>query len=112
MFQEALVNSANSWMREQQNALSRQAMDVEMLKGRVAVLEQARPENHDIDVENNVVMRAAPPLALVQAPPVHYAAKLAKYIVDERYEGFLTELSSHNMRKQMQLDGQQQQFRV
>jgi len=56
-------------------------------------------------------MRAAPPLPLVQARPVHYAAELAKYMVDERYESFLTELTSQNMRHQMQLDAQQQQFR-
>jgi len=41
------------------------------LKGRVAALEQARRDNYDIDLENDVVMRAAPPLPLVQAPPVH-----------------------------------------
>jgi len=111
MFQEEMVNSANGWMREQQNALRRQPMSVQMLKGRVAALEQARRENYDIHLENDVVMRAAPPLPLVQAPPVHYAAELAKYMVDERYESFLTELASQNMRQQMQLDAQQQQFR-
>jgi len=31
-------------------------------------------------------------------------------MVDERYESFLTELVSQNMRQQMQLDAQQQQF--
>jgi len=56
-------------------------------------------------------MRAAPPLPLVQGPPVHYAGELAKYMVEERYESFLTELASQNMRQQMQLDAQQQQFR-
>ena len=47
----------------------------------------------------------------MQAPPVHYAAELAKYMVDERYKSFVTELASQNMRQQMQLDAQQQQFR-
>ena len=98
-------------MWEQHNALRRQAMSVQMLKGRVAALEQARRENYDIDLQNDVVMRAAPPLPLVQAPPVHYAAELAKFMVDERYESFLTELALQNMRQQMQLDAQQQQFR-
>ena len=32
-------------------------------------------------------------------------------MVDKRYEAFLTELASQNMRQQMQLDAQQQQFR-
>jgi len=82
-----------------------------MLKGRVSALEQARRDNYDIDLENDVVMRAAPPLPLVQAPLVHYAAELAKYMVDERYESFLTELASQNMQQQMRLDAQQQQFR-
>jgi len=81
------------------------------LKGRVAVLEEAPHDNYDIDLENDVVMRAAPPLPLVQAPTVHYAAELAKYMVDEIYESFLTELASQNMRQQMQLDAKQQQFR-
>jgi len=38
MFEEEMVNSVNAWMREQQNALRRQAMLVQMLKGRVAAL--------------------------------------------------------------------------
>ena len=101
ILQEEIVNSANAWMREQQNALYRQAMSVQMLKGRVAALEQAQHENHDIDLENHVVRRAAPPLPLVQAPPVHYGAELAQYMVDERYESFLTELASQNLRQQM-----------
>jgi len=82
---------------EQQNALCRQAMSVQMLRGRVAALAQARHEKYDIDLENDVVMRAAPPLPLVQAPLVHQASELAKYMVDERYESFLTVLASQNM---------------
>jgi len=111
MFQEEMVKSANEWMRDQQTAFRQQAMSLQMLKGRVAALEQARRDNYDIDLENDVVMRAAPPLPLVQAPPVHYPAELAKYMVDERYESFLTELALQNMRQQMQLDAQQQEFR-
>jgi len=111
MFQEEMVKSANAWMRNQQKAFRQQAMSVQMLKGRVAALEQGRRDNYDIDLENDLVMRAAPPLPLVQAPPVQYAAELAKYIVDERYGSFLTELASQNMQLQMQLDAQQQQFR-
>jgi len=38
MFEEEMVNSANAWMREQQNALRRQARSVQMLNGRVAAL--------------------------------------------------------------------------
>jgi len=111
MFQEEMVKSANEWMWDQQKAFCQQAMSVQMLKGRVAALEQARRDNYDIDLEHAVVMRAAPLLPLVQAPPVHYAAELAKYMVDERYKSFLTELASQNMRQQMQRDAQQQQFR-
>jgi len=84
MFKEEMVKSANEWTRDHQKAFRQQAMSVQMLKGRVAALEQARPDNYDIDLENDVVMRAAPPLPLVQAPPVHYAAELAKYMVDDR----------------------------
>jgi len=84
MFQEEMVKSANKWMQDQLKAFRQQAMSVQMLKGRVAALEQARRDNYDIDLENDLVMRAAPPLPLVQAPPVHYAAELAKYMVDER----------------------------
>jgi len=51
-----------------------------MLKGRVAALEQARRDNYVIDLENDVVVRAAPPLPLVPAPPVHHAALLAHVI--------------------------------
>jgi len=98
-------------MQEQQNALRRQAMSVQMLKGRVAALAQTPPKNTDIDLENDFLMRAALALPLVQAPPVHQAAELTKYMVDERYKSFLTELASQNMRQQMQLDTQQQQFR-
>ena len=52
-------------------------------------------------------MRPAPPLPLVHAPPVHYAAELAKYMADERYESILSELASQNMRQQMEPDAQQ-----
>jgi len=104
MFQEEMVKSVNEWMRDQQKAFRQQAISVQMLKRRVAVLEQARGDNYDIELENDVVMRATPPLLLVQAPSVYDAAELAKSIVDERYESFLTELASHNMRQQMQLD--------
>ena len=92
-----MLNSGNAWMREQQNALRRQAMSVQMLKGTVAALKHAPRKNYDIDLENDVVMRAAPALPLVQAPPVHHAAELTKYMVDERYKSFLTELASRNM---------------
>jgi len=37
-----MVKSANEWMRDQQKAFSQQAMSVQMLKGSVAALEQAR----------------------------------------------------------------------
>jgi len=111
MFQEEMVKSANEWMRDQQKAFHQQAMSVQMLKGRVAAREQARRNNYDIDLENDVVMRAAPPLPLVLAPHVHYAAELAKYMIDERYKCFLNELVSQNMGQQMQVDAQQQQFR-
>ena len=77
MFKEEMVKSANEWMWDQQKAFRQQAMTVQMLKGRVAPLEQARCDNYVIDLENDVVMRAAPPLPLVPAPPVHYAAELA-----------------------------------
>ena len=71
-------------MPDQQKAFGQQAMSVQMLKGRVAAVEEARREHYDIDLANDVVMRAAPPLPLVQAPAVHYAAELAKSMVDER----------------------------
>jgi len=111
MFLEEMVKSGNEWMRDQQKAFRQQAMLVQMLKGTVAAIEQARRDNYDIDLANDVLMRAAPPLPLVQAPPVHYAAELAQYMVDERYQSFLTELASQNIRQQMQIDAQQQQFR-
>jgi len=41
MFQEEMVKSANEWMRDQHKAFRQQAMSVQMLKGRVAALEQA-----------------------------------------------------------------------
>jgi len=107
MFQEEMVNSTNAWMWEQLNTLCWQAMSVQMLRRRVAALAQARHENYDMDLENDVVIRAAPLLPLVQAPPVHQAAELAKCMVDERYESILTVLASQNMRQQMQLDAQQ-----
>ena len=106
MFQDEMVKSANEWMWDQQKAFCQQAMSVQMLNGRVAALEQARCENYKIDLEIDVVMRAAPPLPFVQAPPVHYAAELATYMVDERYESFLTKLASQIMRQQIQLDPQ------
>jgi len=56
-------------------------------------------------------MRAAPLLPLVQVPPIQYATELAEYIVNEKYESFLTELASQNMQQQMRLAAQQQQFR-
>jgi len=75
MFQEEILKSANEWMRDQQKAFRQQAMLVQMLKGRVAALEQARRDNYGIDLENDVVMRGTPPLPLVQVPPVHYSAE-------------------------------------
>jgi len=98
-------------MRDQHKVFCQQAMSVQMLKATVAPLEQSRRDNYYIDLEHDVVMRAAPPRPLVQAPPVHYAAEFAKYMVDERYQSFLTELASQNMPQQMQLDAQQHQFR-
>jgi hypothetical protein len=110
MFQEEMVKSATSWMREQQKAFRRQAMSVDMLRGRVAALERARQEDYDIDLQNDVVMRAAPPLPLVNQPPVHFAAQLATYTVNPEYEAYLTELAAQNMRQQVQLDQQQLLF--
>jgi len=54
MFQEEMVKSANEWMRDQQKAFRQGAISVQMLKGRVAALEQARRDNYDIDLENDV----------------------------------------------------------
>jgi len=99
MFQEEMVKSANEYMRDQQKAFSQPAMSVQMLKGRVAALALARRDNYDIGLENDVIIRAAPALPLVQALPVHYAMELAKYMVDERYESFLTELAWQNMQQ-------------
>ena len=59
---------------------------------------KTRRDNYNIDLENDVAMRATPLLPLVQAPPVQYAVELAKYMVDETYVSFLTELGSQNMR--------------
>jgi hypothetical protein len=86
-------------------------MSVDMLRGRVAALEKARQEDYDIDLQNDVVMRAAPPLPmLVKEPPVHFAAQLATYTVNPEYKAYLTELAAQNMRQQVQLDQQQQLF--
>jgi len=69
-----------------------QAMLVHMLKGGVGALTHARHDKYDIDLKNDVVMRAAPRLPLMQGPSVHYTAELAKYMHDKRYKSFLTEL--------------------
>jgi len=111
VFQEQVVKHANEWIRDQQQAFRQQAMSVQMLKGRIAALEQARRHNYDIDLKNHVVIRAAPPLPLVQAGHVHYAAEFVQHMVDERYKSFLTELASQNMSQQMRIDAPQQQFR-
>jgi len=73
-----MVKSANEWIRDQQKAFRQQAMWVRMLKGRVVALEQARHDNYDIDLENDVVMRAAPPLPLVQAGPCSLRCGIGK----------------------------------
>jgi len=101
---------AQRWVQDQQKAFHQQAMSVQMLKGRVAALEKARGDNYDLYLESDMAMRPAPPRPLVQAPPVHYAAELGMYMGEERYESFLTELASQNMRQQIPLDAQQQQF--
>lgn len=53
-------------MWHQEMAFRQQLMLVHMLQGRVAALKQARPYHFDIDLENNIVMRAVPLLSLVQ----------------------------------------------
>jgi len=68
MYQAEMVKSGNESMWDHQKVFREQAMSVQMLKGRVAALEQARHDNYDIDLENDVVVRPAPPCLWCKHP--------------------------------------------
>ena len=68
-----MVETANAWMTQQQKALKYFARSATVLRGRVAALETAVKEGYKIDSESDVIMQAAPPLPLVEAPPIEYA---------------------------------------
>ena len=54
-------------------------------------------EGYKIDSDSEVIMQAAPPLPLVQVPPIEYAREIAAYIVQAEWQPYLTELTKTNM---------------
>ena len=64
-----------------------------MIRKRVEALEQAAAQGYSIDAENDLVMNAAPALALAIEPPPHYAAQVAASMINEKYQPWLNELA-------------------
>ena len=65
-------------MQEQHKAFKNFARTARDLRGRVAALENAAKHAYEIDADNDAVMRAAPALPLVEAPPVEYAREIGR----------------------------------
>ena len=100
IFQQQMVETANAWMIQQQKAFKYFARSATVLRGRVAALETAVKEGYKIDSDSDVIMQAAPPLPLVEAPSIEYAREIAAYLVCTKWQPYLTELVTTNMQQQ------------
>ena len=100
IFQQQIVKTANACMTQQQKAFKYFARSATVLRGRVAALQTAVKEGYKIDSESDVIMQAAPPLPLVEAPPIEYAREIAAYLVRTEWQPYLTELAQTNMQQQ------------
>jgi len=67
-------------------------MSDQMIRKWVEALEQAAGQGYSIGAENNVVMNAAPALPLAIEPPPHYAAQVAAFMINEKYQPWLNEV--------------------
>ena len=105
-----MVDSANAWKTEQQKAFKNFARSSTLLNGGVAVLENAVKHGYKIDSDSDVVMQAALPLLLVQAPPVEYAREIAAYMIQVKWQPYPTELAKTNVQQQETICLQQEQL--
>ena len=97
-------------MTQQQKAFKYFARSATVLRGRVAALETPVKEGYKIDSESDVIMQAAPPLPLVEAPPIEYAREIAAYLVRTEWQPYLTELAATNMQQQETIQLQREQL--
>ena len=97
-------------MTQQQKAFKHFARSATVLRGRVAALKTAVKEGYKIDSKSDVIMQAAPPLPLVEAPPIEYTREIAAYLVRTEWQPYLTELAQTNMQQQETIQLQQEQL--
>jgi len=91
-FETEIVENTNCWMEPQRKNFRKLAMSDQMIRKRVEALEHAAAQGYSIDTENDVVMNAAPALPLAIEPPSHYAAEVAAYMINEKYQPWLNEV--------------------
>jgi len=84
-------------------------MSNQMIRKRVDALEQAAAQGYSIDAENDMVMKAAPALSLAIEPPPHYAAEVAAYMINEKYQPWLNEVGRQPIAQQDRLAELQKQ---
>ena len=71
-------------MEYQPKNLRKLAMSDQMIRKRVEAMEQAAAQGYSIDIENDLVMNAAPALPLTIEPPPHYAAEVPACMINEK----------------------------
>jgi len=108
-FEMQIMENGNRWMEYQRKNFRKLAMSDQMIRKRIEALEQASPQWYSIDVENDVVMNAAPALPLAIEPPPHYAAEVAACMIKEKYQPWLNEMGRQFMAQQEQLAELQKQ---
>ena len=67
-------------------------MSDQIIQKWVEALEQAAAQRYSIATENDMVMNAAPALLLAIEPSPHYAAKVAAYMINHKYQPWLNEV--------------------
>jgi len=78
-------------------------MPDQMIRKQVEALELAAAHGYSIDLENDVVMNAAPALPLAIEPPPHYAAEVAACMINDKYQPWLNEVGRKFIVQQEQL---------
>jgi len=75
-FETEIIDNGNGWIEYQRKKFHQLALSDQMIQKWLEALEPAAAQGCSIDVENDVVMNAAPALPLAIESPSHYTVEV------------------------------------
>ena len=98
VFQNDIVSQATEWMRSIHARFREQAGSVEKIQERLKILERAHEEGYEVDKDNDVIMRSAPPLQITEFPH-NYVQELQTLLVNPKWESALSSFGREQMQR-------------